>query len=98
MMILVKETDTPDGKLLAACDEGLLGQTFSEGGLTLKVSEEFYKGELVPVEEFGERLKKANIANLVGEESVGKAVELGLALEESVLRIQGVPHVQCFGI
>jgi len=80
-------------KMLAACDQELLGKTFSENSLTLEVSEHFYSGEIVEPEKFGEILKKAPMANLVGEKTVGKAIELGLVEENTVIRIQNMPYV-----
>ena len=82
--------------LLAACDSDLLGKTFrdAEKGFKLEVSKDFYSGSEITAEEFGKKLKNASIANLVGTETIGKAVELGLVVESSVLKIQGVPHVQ----
>ncbi len=82
--------------LLAACDSDLLGKTFrdAEKGLKLEVSKDFYSGSEITAEEFGKKLRKAAIVNIVGEETVKKAIELGLVAESSVLKIQGIPHVQ----
>ncbi|HIK00085.1 TPA: DUF424 family protein [archaeon] len=82
--------------LIAACDSDLLGKTFhdSEKGLKLEVKKDFYGGSEISAEEFGKQLKKATIANLVGEKTISKAIDLGLVATSSVLKIQGVPHVQ----
>ena len=91
-MISVREY--PQGKtdvLLAACDSDLLGKIFHDKarGLKLEVKKDFYEGAVVTVEELEKKLHKATIANLVGEKTVKKAIELGLAVESSVLKIQG---------
>ena len=96
-MISVREH--PHGKsdlLLAACDSDLLGKIFHDKarGLKLEVRKDFYEGKIVSIEEFEKHLKKATIANLVGHKVVQKALELGLVVETSILKIGGIPHVQ----
>ena len=93
-MVYMKIVDTPDGFLLAACDRELLGRTFSGNDFVLDVKEDFYKGDLVSINDFAEKLPKAFVANLVGVNVVSKAVELGEILESSVIYIEGVPHAQ----
>ena len=96
-MISYKEYKSGKTELLiAACDSNLLGKTFRdpEKGFKLEVSKDFYGGREISAEEFAKKLKAAAIANLVGEKTVNKAIELGLVLESSVLKIEGVPHVQ----
>ena len=34
-----------DNEVVSVCDTNLVGKTFTEGELELKVSEQFYKGE-----------------------------------------------------
>ncbi len=82
--------------LIAACDSDLLGKTFEDRarGLKLEVRNDFYSGRKITPEEFAKKLKKATIANLVGDETVNKAIELGLVMESSVMKIKDVPHVQ----
>jgi len=93
-MIWIKIYTTQGEIILAACDEDILGKTFEEGELQLKVSESFYGGERVTQELFMSQLKTATIANLVGRKVVGIASELGMINEDCVLEIDGVPHAQ----
>lgn len=85
-------------QVLACCDEELIGKELSEGKLNLKVKEGFYKEKQVGIEELKELLKDAVSVNLLGEKAVKLALEQGLAKENNVKRIQGVPHVQIFKI
>ena len=85
-------------KMLAACDKEHLGKTFSVEKLRIEVTKDFYGGEIVELEKFAEILKNAPLANLVGEKTVGKAVELGLVSKDSVIKIQDIPHVQLLKI
>lgn len=81
-------------RLLAACDEELLGKTFSGGGARLKVSEIFYKGETVSEEAFAERMKSATAMNLVGTRAIGIAKREGRVSEGNVMTIGGIEHAQ----
>jgi hypothetical protein len=80
--------------LLAACDEELLGRTFSEGKLKLLVDERFYGGELVDEATLGDSLSLATMANLVGERTVRTALEAGYIDEGCSMMLEGVPHAQ----
>ena len=80
--------------LIGACDEQLLGKTFSEGKYQLHVSKKFYGGNRVSIEALQNYLKEATIANLVGEKAVKCAIKLGLVESSNVLMIQGIPHAQ----
>ena len=89
------KTHTSDGTLLIAiCDRELIGQTFSDGLLRLEVSEFFYRGEIASSSDIRDALEHAMVANLVGERSVGHALEGGFIIEENILIIDGIPHAQ----
>jgi len=94
MYIKIHKSET--AKIIAICDEDLIGKEFEEGNLYLKVSENFFKGEKKNKEEVKKILKDANSANFVGKKSVSIAVELGLVDEKNVIKIKGVPHAQYF--
>lgn len=92
---MVKQHITPDRRLiLAVCDTGLLGQDYSEGSRQLDLRQPFYGGSETGKEELLGLMKKAYIVNLVGEESVGCALEAKIISESNVVRISGVPHAQ----
>ncbi|MEA3283332.1 MAG: DUF424 domain-containing protein [Euryarchaeota archaeon] len=80
--------------LVAVCDQELIGQTFSDGTLTLEVSEFFYKGEVVPLHDVGDALEDAAIVNIVGKRSIAHALEHGFISEDNIIVIDGVPHAQ----
>lgn len=81
-------------RVLAACDEEIIGQTFLGDGSRIHVSEVFYKGELVSEETFAERMKSAAVMNLVGEKTVSIAIREGNVSEDCVMEIGGVKHAQ----
>jgi len=80
--------------LLAICDVEILGKTLREGKIVFRVSEEFYKGEEVDVEEAVAMIENSTIVNMVGKNVVRKAVEKGYVHPEAILEIEGIPHAQ----
>jgi hypothetical protein len=82
------------GVLVAACDAGLLGETFRQGRMKLEVNSQFYGGALCTIERAMEALVEADVANLVGETTIKAAVDKGLVDPEAVIYFGKVPHVQ----
>jgi hypothetical protein len=80
--------------LLAICDVEILGKTLREGKIVFKVSEEFYKGEEVDIEEAVAMIENSTIVNMVGKNVVQKAIEKGYVHPEAILKIEGIPHAQ----
>ena len=93
-MILCKIHVHEKDRILAACDEEILGMTFRGDGIKIKVSEVFYGGEPVSEDTFIERTKSATIINIVGNRAVERAVKEGLVSEECVMVIGEVKHAQ----
>lgn len=92
--IYIKEYRSGSGLLVAVCDKDLVGKSFEEDGLHLKVTESFYKGEVATEGEVAESLKHATIANLVGERAIKCAIDNEFIEESSVIFVDGVPHAQ----
>ena len=92
-MILVK-FHKDESCVVAICDKNLIGKTLSEGEVEIKISEYFYKGEEKTAEEVCEIMKANDNLNIVGKESIGLAVKLGIIKKDNVMVIQGVPHAQ----
>ena len=95
--MLLRERETAEGRLVSVCDPDCLGETYEDGPVTLTVSEEFYGGDdavEATAEEVIEGLQRAQVANIVGTEAVGVAVEAGLVDEETVLEFEETRHAQ----
>ena len=92
--MLLKERETEEGLLVSVCDPDVLGETFEEGAVSLTVSEEFYGGDQVDSEAVEESLARAHVANIVGTEAVGLAIDAGFVDEENVLEVDGTHHAQ----
>ena len=94
-MICVKMHKGSDGRtVLAACDETVLGGSYSEGKLRLRVHESFYREEVVSDLTFIMMMEDADIMNLVGESTVSLAIGEGYVNEGNVITIGGVMHAQ----
>ena len=85
-----------DGKnlLLAICDAELLGRTLKEGKIVFKVTDEFYNGKKVSVDQAVSMIENSTIVNLIGNCCVEKAIECGFVHPEAVLNINGISHAQ----
>ncbi|MFB6102598.1 MAG: DUF424 domain-containing protein [Haloplanus sp.] len=92
--MLIRERDTPEGLLVAVCDEECLGETYERGEVSLTVTEEFYGGAEGDADDVVDSLTRASVANLVGERCVTVAIEAGLVDEERVLDLDGALHAQ----
>lgn len=94
MRVYLNKIRSENEYIIAICDEEILGQRFEEGELQIHITESFYKGELVSLEEGLRALEQATIANIVGERIVEGALKAQLIHENGILRIQNVPHAQ----
>ncbi len=92
----VKIHKTGKNIIVAICDENLLGKKFEEKNCQLEISEEFYKGEIMPEKEIIKIIKTAPIVNLVGKKSVDLGIKSGIVSKEDIKKVKGVPHVQIF--
>lgn len=81
-------------RILAACDEDVMGLTFEGGGARIRISEAFYGKETITAEAFVERMKSVTIMNLVGEEVIALAIAEGKVSPDCVMDIGGVKHAQ----
>ncbi len=80
--------------LISACDEELLGKTFSEGKFHLDVCHRFYDGKRISIKVLKEYLEIATMANLVGEKAVECAIKMDLIDPDCVIKVKGIPHAQ----
>ncbi|WP_410766021.1 DUF424 domain-containing protein [Haloferax sp. DFSO60] len=95
--MLLRERETPEGLLVSVCDSDCLGETYTDGGVSLDVTEDFYGGddaEDADTDAVVDSLNRATVANIVGEEAVSVAIDAGLVDEETVLEVDGTLHAQ----
>ncbi len=83
-----------DERLLAACDEELLGKTFQDGIAKVTITEVFYGGDAITEETLAERMGSVTMMNLFGERTIAVAIEKGYVASENVMMVAGVRHAQ----
>ena len=81
--------------IVAVCDEELLGKNLTEH---TKISEQFYKGELVGEEKMIEALEAATTANIFGNNAVEAAINAGIIERENVKEIKKVKYCLIFSL
>ncbi len=90
--VLIKKHKSVDKEIVALADKELIGKTFEEGDLCLKVTERFYDGDEKTEEEIIKEIKKATNLNIVGEKAIKIAVKAKVITKDSIVKIQRVPH------
>ncbi len=76
---------------IAICDEDLLCKVFHEGNLRIEISNYFFGGDLIEIDEAIKILKQASYFNIVGDKIIKEAINYKILSEEGVHRINGVP-------
>lgn len=94
MKIYIKIHENFGERILAACDSEIIGKKFFEKDLKLEAKEKFYKGSLVEIKNLKEELKKATIANLLGNKVVEFAIKNEFVDKNSIIEISGIKHAQ----
>ena len=92
--VYVKTITRGRDRVVAVCDEEILGATLEGGRVPFKVSEGFYKGMLSDVDEAIAVMKRATICNLVGKCIVEAAIECKMVHERAVIYFGDIPHAQ----
>jgi len=83
-------------RLLNVCEKELLGSVVKGDGLEMRISEDYFGGDVVEREEVIRLVKECEIVNLVGNEIVEAVVEEGLANGDAVRIIGGVSFLMIF--
>jgi hypothetical protein len=86
------------GDVVAVCDRELLNRTLRHGELEICVSETFYGSTAATRDEVKEALRSCTNANLIGEEAVSVAIEIGLIERDACIMIGTIPHAQIYRI
>jgi hypothetical protein len=87
-----------DSTIVALCDRELIGKTLKEGNITVTITEDFYKGELISQEKAIDILSGATNINIFGKKAVSCAIECGVVDKNNVKIINEVAHAQVFRI
>ena len=91
MRVYLKVHFMNEVETIACCDEDLLNQVFKEGNLRIEISNQFFGGKLIDLEDAISILKETANFNIVGEKIVEKAINCKILLKEGIRIIDGVP-------
>lgn len=80
------------------CDEELLGKELIEGDAVIKISESFYKGNLVNEEEMIKIVSEAKNANIFGNKAVESLIKNNIIKKENTKMFGGQAHAQIYEI
>lgn len=99
--MFIKVHDTENGKILALCDQTLIGEVLAEDGMELNIREyhNFYKGELIDSKyDLSKSLRLDEIvsANIVGRESVSYAIDNNIIEQGNIKLISSIPYAQAY--
>ncbi len=93
--IIVNVHKTADNKkIVAVCDNELIGKKFEEKNLQLDLASNFYRGEEKTEEEAIKIFHYAYIINFVGKRSVELALKQGIISGNNIIYIKKIPHAQ----
>jgi len=81
-------------RVVAICDDDLLGKQFEEGEKILDLSADFYKGEQKSEEETIKIMKTETNLNLVGEQTIKLALKEEIITKDNVRTIKDIPYAQ----
>lgn len=81
-------------RIVAICDEEIIGKIFREGNTVLEVSPNFYMGERVDFEKVLEAIENADIAVITGRRVIEKLSQLGVIDKNFALKVEDQLHIQ----
>ena len=91
MRVYLKVHSTPRFETIACCDETLLNKVFKQGNLKIEITERFYGGTLMQIEDAIEILLNSSFFNIVGNNIIDSAITNGIVPKEGVRMINGIP-------
>lgn len=87
-------------RVVAVCDEELIGKALSDGKIYLDLDAHrgFYVGAKADAAGVRKALGSFTSANLVGKNAVKVALDIGLAAADDVMYINRIPYIQIYRI
>lgn len=91
MKVFLKIHNRNEIETVACCDEDLLYKIFKEGNLRIEISDHFFGGNLINLDDAINILRQASCFNIVGDVIINKAIESQVLPKEGVRKINGIP-------
>ena len=92
MKVYCKKHKQQDYYIIAVCDENILGKSFG----TQKISEHFYKGDLLDIPIAINMLKNTPNFNIAGKSIVNACIDSGIINEHGIIIIEDIPFAMKF--
>jgi len=99
-MIYVKVHPTPNGNILAMCDEEQIDKVLKDGEIVINIKDysDFYKGELVDGKLEEKYTDDIYSANVIGKKAVEMAIKSNIIKKEHIRMAGGVPYAHAYRI
>jgi len=96
MLFATKLIETSGNRIFNVCDPDLLDKTVKDEKSTVKISSAYYNEQMRDDNEVKKLLGECTSVNLVGDNTIALALEMGIGNEKAVRRIQGIPFLIVF--
>jgi hypothetical protein len=94
--IIIKEHVRNNSLQVAICDDTLIGKTFEDDAMQLKVTESYYKGAEASEDIIKKAISHAQSVIIVGEQSIELVKKIQPMLV--VKKVQEIPFAQIFKV
>ncbi len=91
MKVFLKIHNRNEIETVACCDEDLLNKVFKEGNLRIEISDYFFGGNLINIDDAINILKQASYFNIIGNGIINKAIDSQVLHKEGIRKINGIP-------
>jgi len=92
--MIIKVNQSQGRKVVAICDENILGKVFTQDDMQLDLTSTFYHGKKASVEQTIEVMNAADDLNLVGKKTITLAIKQKIISEGNVRIIAKIPYSQ----
>jgi hypothetical protein len=96
MAFAVRTVTYQQNLMLNICDAYLVGRVLTKDDFSLNISRSYFAERVVEKAEAEELLKKYNIINMVGKETISLSVNIGIGSLKGVKEIEGIPFLLVF--
>lgn len=87
-----------NNKIFASCDKELLGKKIITKDFEIYFSKSFYGENKVTIDEVIKNIKECSSSNIFGKKICSLLIKKKIIMEETIIYIEDVPHVQIYNI
>ncbi|MHA1671563.1 MAG: DUF424 family protein [Promethearchaeota archaeon] len=91
MKVYLKIHHKNEIETIACCDESLLRKVLKDGNLKFEITEQFFCGSLMNIDDAIEILNHAQYFNIVGKNITKKVISHNILPKEGIRTINGIP-------